>query len=75
MRIRRRVTLNVPMNGSPTSIVRHTEPLACPRCRTAWRIELGLCVSCLLSCGLDAEMHNGQRLTELLDQIDMSDGD
>ena len=52
-----RVTLNVLMNGSPISILRHTEPLACPRCGTAWCLEPGLCVSCLLSCGLDSEMH------------------
>ena len=63
------------MNGSPVSISRHTESLACPRCGTAWRLKLGLCVSCLLSCGLDAEMHNGQTLDDVLDQIDMSDAD
>jgi hypothetical protein len=50
------------MSGSPVSIPRLKEPLACPRCRTAWRLKRGLCVSCLLSCGLDAEMNNGQTL-------------
>jgi hypothetical protein len=32
-------------------------------------------VSCLLSRGLDAEMHDGQTLDEVLDQIDMRDAD
>jgi len=30
-------------------------------------------VSCLLSRGLDAEMHDGQTLGDVLDQIDMRD--
>jgi hypothetical protein len=30
-------------------------------------------VGCLLSCGLDGEMHDGQTLDNELDQIDMSD--
>ena len=63
------------MNGSPISTLRHTDSLACPRRRTTWRLELGLCVSCLLSCGLDAEIHDGQTLDDVLDQIDMSDAD
>ena len=52
------ITINVPMSGSPISIPRHKEPLACPQCGTAWRLNRGLCVSCLLSRGLDAEMHD-----------------
>jgi hypothetical protein len=32
-------------------------------------------VSCLLSGGLDAEMHDGQTLDDALDQIDMCDAD
>jgi hypothetical protein len=60
------------MDGSPVSISRH-EPLACPQCGTAWRLKRGLCVGCLLSCGLDGEMHDGQTLDDVLDQIDMSD--
>jgi hypothetical protein len=32
-------------------------------------------VSCLLSCGLDEEMHDGQNLADALDQIEMSDAD
>jgi len=65
---------NVRMNGSPISISRH-EPLACPRCGAAWRLKRGLCVSCLLSCGLDGELRDGQTLDDVLDQIDMSDVD
>ena len=63
------------MSGSPVSISRHEEPLDCPRCGTTWRLKLGLCVSCLLSRGLDAEMHNGETLDDVLDQIDMRDAD
>jgi hypothetical protein len=62
------------MNGSPVSISRH-ESLACPRCGTVWRLKRGLCVSCLLLCGLDSEMHDGQTLDDVLNQIDMSDAD
>jgi len=36
-------------------------------------LKRGLCVSCLLSCDLDGEMHDGQTLDDVLDQIDMSD--
>jgi len=39
------------------------------------RLELGLCVTCLLSCGLATEMYDGQTLDDVLDQIDMSDAD
>jgi len=63
------------MSGNPVSIPRHQEALACPRCGTAWRLKQGLCVSCLLSRGLDAEMPNGQTLDDALDQIDMCDAD
>jgi hypothetical protein len=63
------------MSGSPVSIPGHKEPLACPRCGTAWRLKRGLCVSCLLSRGLDVEMHDGQTLDDVLDQIDMRDAD
>ena len=61
------------MIGIPVSIPRHKEPLDCPQCGTAWRLKLGLCVNCLLSRGLDAEMHDGQTLDDMLDQIDMCD--
>lgn len=61
------------MSGSSISIAEQEEPLACPRCGTAWRLKRGLCVSCLLSPGLDADLHNGQVLGDVLDQIDMTD--
>jgi hypothetical protein len=32
-------------------------------------------VSCLLSRGLDAEVHDRQTLDDVLDQIDMNDAD
>ena len=62
------------MYRSPFSISRR-ESLACQRCGTEWRLDRGLCVSCLLSCGLDDEMHDGQNLDDALDQIEMSDAD
>jgi hypothetical protein len=63
------------MSGSSISIPPHTGPLDCPQCGTAWRLKGGFCVGCLLSCGLDGEMHDGQTLDNELDQIDMSDAD
>ena len=63
------------MSSSPVSIPRHNEPLDCPQCGTAWRLKAGLCVNCLLSHGLDAELHDGQTLDDVLDQIDTCDAD
>jgi hypothetical protein len=63
------------MSDSPVSIPQHNEPLDCPQCGAAWRLKRGLCVSCLLSRGLDAEMHDGQTLDDVLDQVDMRDAD
>ena len=63
------------MSGSSTSIPGNEEPLACPRCGTAWRLKRGLCVSCLLSPGLETDMQNGQALDDVLDEIDMCDAD
>jgi hypothetical protein len=60
------------MDGSPVSASRQ-EPSACAQCGTAWRLNGGHCVVCLLSCGLDGEMHDVQTLDDVLDQIDMSD--
>jgi predicted nucleic acid-binding Zn ribbon protein len=60
------------MDGS--SMSRH-DPQDCPQCGTAWRLKHGLCVGCLLACGLDDEMHEGQTLGDALDQIDMGDVD
>ena len=63
------------MSGSSTSIPGHEEPSACPRCGTTWRLKQGLCVSCLLSPGLETDVHNGQVLDDGPDQIDTSDAD
>ena len=63
------------MSGNVTSISGQEEPLTCPRCGTSWRLKRGLCVSCLLSPGLEADMLNGQALDDVLDQIDVSDAD
>src|ERR1044071_5776332 len=62
----------LPVNGSRVSISGH-ELVSCPRCGTAWRVKSGLCVGCLLSCGLDAEMYDGQTLNEVLDLVDIRD--
>jgi hypothetical protein len=37
--------------------------------------QTGALCSCLLSCGLDAEIDNRQTLDDVLAQIDMSDAD
>jgi hypothetical protein len=63
------------MSGSSISIPEQEEPLACPRCGTAWRLKRGLCVNCLLSPGLEADMHTGQAPGDVLDQIDTSNAD
>ena len=62
------------MNRSTVLISRY-EPLACPRCGTTWRLKRGLCLGCLLSCGLDGEMHDGQPIDDGFEQIDVSDAD
>src|SRR5881628_1942356 len=59
---------NIPMSSSSISIYMQEEPPACPRCGTAWRLKRGLCVSCLLSPGLETDMHTGQALGDVLDQ-------
>ena len=59
------------MNGSPVSIPRHTEPLPCKRCGTAWCLKAGFGVRCLLSCGLDAEMNDGQTLSSAFTLIEL----
>jgi hypothetical protein len=62
------------MSGNLVSIPPNTEPLDCPQCGTAWRLKRGLCVGCLLSCGLDGE-NDGQALDDEFDQTDMSYAD
>jgi len=60
------------MDGSAVSIPKH-EPLDCPRCGTTWHLKRGLCVKCLLLCGLDGEVPEGQTLDAAFDQIDSTD--
>ncbi len=62
------------MSSSPASIPRQEEP-DCPQCGTAWRLKRGLCLNCLLSRGLDAEMHDGQTFGDVLDQTDVREAD
>ncbi len=63
------------MSDTPDSIPGPAEQLACPQCGTAWRLKRGLCVSCLLSPGLETDMHDGQAVDDVLDQIDTCDAD
>ncbi len=63
------------MSGSSISISGHDEPLACERCGAEWRLKEGLCVSCLLSPGLESDMHNGQAPDDVFDQTEMGDAD
>lgn len=67
------VNPNVPMSGNLVSIPGHAEPIDCPQCGQAWHLKRGLCVSCLLSCGLDGEMPDGRTLDDELDQVDIGD--
>jgi hypothetical protein len=57
------------------SIPPHAEPLDCPQCGTAWRLKRGLCVSCLLSCGLDGETPDDPTLDDELEQVYVGDAD
>src|SRR3712207_6062281 len=48
----------------------------CPSCHSAARLVTGLCVSCLLKQGLDAEMEaSGDSLQDCLAEIDIRDTD
>ena len=63
------------MSGNLVSIPAYAEPLECPQCGRAWHLKRGLCVSCLLLCGLDGEMHDGRTLDDELDQVRTGEGD
>ncbi len=63
------------MNDIPISSRLQKEAFACPECGSAWRVRRGLCLSCLLSEGLSAEIHNDERLDDVLGEIDMRHAD
>jgi serine/threonine protein kinase len=63
------------MNGIPVSIHLQKERVACPQCGSASRVGRSLCLSCLLSQGLGADVHNGETLEDVLGEIDVRDAD
>jgi hypothetical protein len=63
------------MNDIPISRRLQKEPVVCPLCGSAWRVRRGLCLSCLLSQGLRAEIHNDERLDDVPGEIDIREPD
>ena len=59
--------------GTPSSARLRKEPVACPQCGSASRVRRSLCLSCLLSQGLDTDSHNGESLDDVLGEIKVSD--
>ena len=51
------------------------EPVACPECRSTSRVARGLCLSCLLDSGLNADTDNAETLEDVLAEIDVRDAD
>lgn len=63
------------MNGPSTSIRSLKEPAPCSECGSTSRIGSGLCLTCLLSQGLDADTCNDEMLGDELAHIDVPDAD
>src|SRR5215472_2316892 len=63
------------MNGPSTSARLLTEPAACPECGSTSRVGRGLCLTCLLYQGLDADTCNDATLDRELSGIDVRDAD
>src|SRR5467141_2323309 len=61
------------MNGIPVSFRLQKEAVACPQCGSGWRVRGGLCLSCLLSQGLDTDSYDGESLDDVLGEIKVSD--
>jgi len=59
--------------GTPFSARLRKEPVVCPQCGSASRVRRSLCLSCLLSQGLDTDSHNGESLDDVLGEIKVSD--
>jgi serine/threonine protein kinase/TolB-like protein len=59
--------------GTPSSARLRKEPVVCPQCGSASRVRRSLCLSCLLSQGLDTDSHNGESLDDVLGEIKVSD--
>jgi len=66
------------MSGIPSSIRLQKEPLVCPRCGSASRIERSLCLSCLLVQGLGARVparHAEETLEDVLGELNVQDAE
>jgi TolB-like protein/Tfp pilus assembly protein PilF/tRNA A-37 threonylcarbamoyl transferase component Bud32 len=66
------------MSGIPSSIRLQKEPLVCPQCGSASRIERSLCLSCLLVQGLGARVparHAEETLEDVLGELDVRDAE
>jgi serine/threonine protein kinase/tetratricopeptide (TPR) repeat protein len=66
------------MRGIPSSIRLQKEPLVCPQCGSASRIERSLCLSCLLVQGLGARVparRAEETLEEVLGELDVRDAE
>ncbi len=51
------------------------EPVPCPECGSTSRVGRGLCLNCLLSSGLGANIDDSETLENVLAQIDVRDAD
>ena len=63
------------MSGNLVSIPPHGSRSTARNVERHGVSNAGICVGCLLSCGLDGEMHDGQTLDDEFDQTDMSAAD
>ena len=63
------------MNGPSTSVRLRQEPVPCPECGSTSRVGRGLCLTCLLYQGLDADTCNHETLDDVLAGIDVRDAD
>jgi TolB-like protein/tRNA A-37 threonylcarbamoyl transferase component Bud32 len=63
------------MNAPSTSVRPLKEPAPCPECGSRSRVGRGLCLTCLLYQGLDADTCNDQTLEDELAGIDVRDAD
>src|SRR5881396_719220 len=63
------------MNPPSTSVRLRKEPVACPECGSTSRVGRGLCLTCLLHQGLDADTCNDEMLEAELAGINVHDAE
>ena len=63
------------MNAPSTATQLQKEPVPCPECGSASRVGRGLCLTCLLSQGFDADTCDDEMLESELAGIDVRDAD